>query len=90
MALSGLLWHIQGRSHFNRRNVKDVPRLIGSPSTNTTSIAAGASMDFPHGRLLPRDYPKITHVYLLLLGNLFTKDFFLQTIDATENIKVCG
>ena len=43
------LTYLERRSHFDRRNVWDVPRLMDSPSTNTTSITAGASMDFPHG-----------------------------------------
>jgi len=42
-----------------------VPRLIVSPSTNTTGVTARASMDFPHeNKIFSRDYPKIAH-YLL-------------------------
>ena len=43
-----------------------MPRLMHSPSTNTTSISAGASMDFPHGGIPPRDYPKIALSFLTL------------------------
>ena len=45
-----------------------VPRLIVSPSTNTTSITASASMDFPHENIKSsRDYPKIALCNIIAL-----------------------
>lgn len=68
----------------------DVPRLMNSPSTNTTGITASASMDFPHGRDLPRDYPKIAQlIQTLFLDDLFSKNFFFQAIETAKNVKVC-
>ncbi len=62
------LWHFQTYSNVSEDlalsvavTPEDVPRLMHSPSTNTTGITASASMDFPHGSQLPRDYPKIAH-----------------------------
>ena len=74
MALSGLFRHIHKELRlFARRNIKkDAPRLIDSPSTNTTGITASASMDFPHGIKIPRDYPKIA-IYKLTLTNFQNK-----------------
>ena len=78
------LWHFQVYSSISKDlailiavTSKNVPRLICSPSTNTTGITASASMDFPHDRILPRDYPKIAHFTLfLILNDLFSKNFF--------------
>ena len=75
MALSGLFRHIHKElSLFARRNIKkDAPRLIDSPSTNTTGITDSASMDFPHEkRTSSRDYPKIA-IYKLTLTNFQNK-----------------
>lgn len=66
-----------------------VPRLMDSPSTITTSITAGASMDFPHDgqNRPPRDYPKIARLFLIL-SDLFAKDFFFKTIQAAQDVKI--
>lgn len=74
---SGLLKHIKDLARLTAVTYKDVPRLICSPSTNTTGITASASMDFPHDSILPRDYPKIAiSTLLLILNDLFPKNFF--------------
>ena len=69
------LWHFQTYSDLSKDlafsvAVTDcsVPRLIVSPSTNTTSITAGASMDFPHENIKSsRDYPKIALCNIIAL-----------------------
>ena len=63
---------------------------MDSPSTNTTGITACASMDFPHERILSRDYPKIARSMGLIIAiyDLFPKNFFFQTIETFEYIKV--
>lgn len=65
------LWHFQSYCDLSEDLASSlavtyfyVPRLMHSPSTNTTSITAGASMDFPHGDKSPRDYPKIASFFL--------------------------
>ena len=63
VALSKLFRHIQRLSPFACRKIASyLPRLIFSPSTNTTGITASASMDFPHSISILRDYPKIAYL----------------------------
>lgn len=63
---SGILGHSQSRSRFFRRHRKSVPRLIVSASTNTTSIAARASMDLPNTTIAVLDYPKSANYFRFL------------------------
>ncbi len=65
---SGILGHSQSRSRFFRRHRKSVPRLIVSASTNTTSIAARASMDLPNTTIAVLDYPKFTNIHQIEYG----------------------
>ena len=43
-----------------------MPRLIVSASTNTTSIAARASMDLPNTTIAVLDYPKSANFFKFL------------------------
>ncbi len=77
------LWHFQeyfgivkDRSHFFSAVTYQVgaPPYFFSASTNTTGIAACASMDLPNITKVTLDYPKLTDEYYILF------DFKLQIL----------
>ena len=65
---SGILGHSLRLSRFSRRHrVHSVPRLIFSASTNTTGIAACASMDLPNTTIAVLNHPRLASKYYKLL-----------------------
>ena len=72
VALSGILGH--GKAVVCSSAVtKMVPRLIVSASTNTTGIAARASMDLPNATSAALNYPKPAR--LLIKANVNRRHF---------------